>query len=290
MQYTSKLKLKKPDYTDVADIADINDNMDAIDKHTHIIENITGLQDQLNTLEDFITDKADGEHTHNINDIDELENSLNGKADKSEIPTALKNPYALTVKVGSTTATYDGSKAASVDINPSSVGAATLSHKHLASDITSGVLSVERGGTGQSSFDSTPTQGSIKMVTSGGVYEALNNTGLASSVHRLRVTIDNNTEIYGSFLIFKSVEFLSNNSDSASKYSLGDIVFITFMGTDSYPSDYSDYSVIIAKDLRLYLKGSVYKVSDLPNNEYTAKTYLGTVSNIGSGGLRDVYI
>lgn len=42
-----------------------------------------------------------------------------------------------------------------------------------ASKITSGTLTVQRGGTGYSSVDSTPTSGSSKMVTSGGVYTAL---------------------------------------------------------------------------------------------------------------------
>ena len=43
-----------------------------------------------------------------------------------------------------------------------------------ASQIASGTLPVSRGGTGQAAVDTTPTQGSDKMVTSGGVYTALN--------------------------------------------------------------------------------------------------------------------
>lgn len=46
-------------------------------------------------------------------------------------------------------------------------------HKHSAADVTSGILSVARGGTGASTVDATPTSGSTKMVTSGGVYAAL---------------------------------------------------------------------------------------------------------------------
>lgn len=42
-----------------------------------------------------------------------------------------------------------------------------------ASQITAGTLPVTRGGTGQTSIDTTPTSGSSKMVTSGGVYTAL---------------------------------------------------------------------------------------------------------------------
>lgn len=43
-----------------------------------------------------------------------------------------------------------------------------------ASQIASGTLPVSRGGTGQTAVDTAPTQGSDKMVTSGGVYTALN--------------------------------------------------------------------------------------------------------------------
>ena len=41
------------------------------------------------------------------------------------------------------------------------------------SQITAGTLPVSRGGTGQTSVDTSPTSGSSKMVTSGGVYTAL---------------------------------------------------------------------------------------------------------------------
>lgn len=63
----------------------------------------------------------------------------------------------------------------------SEVGAAASSHNHSASNITSGTLAVARGGTGNTSVDTTPTSGSTKMVTSGGVYTAL--SGKAASSH-----------------------------------------------------------------------------------------------------------
>jgi len=40
--------------------------------------------------------------------------------------------------------------------------------------VNSPVLSVKRGGTGNTSVDTAPTSGSSRMVTSGGVYTALN--------------------------------------------------------------------------------------------------------------------
>lgn len=57
MQYTSKLKLKKPDYTDVADIADINENMDILD---------TQIDDKFSKSEGG-TVKADATFNKNVN-------------------------------------------------------------------------------------------------------------------------------------------------------------------------------------------------------------------------------
>lgn len=48
-------------------------------------------------------------------------------------------------------------------------------HTHSADDIDTGILSVARGGTGNTSVDTAPTSGSTKMVTSGGVYTAIAN-------------------------------------------------------------------------------------------------------------------
>lgn len=112
------------------------------------------------------------------------------------------------------------------DLNTKINGKASSSHNHSAGNITSGVLPVARGGTGQGSVDTTPTSGSSKMVTSGGVYEAINASGMASNVHRLKVTVDDNLGSGGSqAIIFNTVEKLSGSA----KYETGDIVFVTFI-------------------------------------------------------------
>lgn len=46
-----------------------------------------------------------------------------------------------------------------------------------------GVLPVINGGTGSSSVDETPTSGSKKMVTSGGIYSALANKAASAHIH-----------------------------------------------------------------------------------------------------------
>lgn len=49
----------------------------------------------------------------------------------SEIPTALKNPYALTISLnGTSQGSYDGSAAKNINITPSSIGAAASGHNH----------------------------------------------------------------------------------------------------------------------------------------------------------------
>lgn len=113
---------------------------------------------------------ADAEHTHT------------GYAASSH------NHSASNITSGTLPVARGGTGNTSVDTTPTSgstkmvtsggvhtalAGKADSSHKHSASDITSGALSVERGGTGNTSVDTTPTSGSTKMVTSGGVYTAL---------------------------------------------------------------------------------------------------------------------
>ena len=204
MQYTSKLKLKKPDYTDVADIADINENMDILDEEiselkSHAgstsnphkvtkaqvglgnVDNTSDANKPISTaMQTALNGKADDDHTHTLDEISEttdkkimtaaersklsgiatgankttvdaslsststnpvqnkaVKAELDKKAAKTEIPTSLKNPNALTVKVGSTTTTYDGSAAKSVNIV----------------------------------IDDTPTEDSNNLITSGGVYD-----------------------------------------------------------------------------------------------------------------------
>lgn len=56
MQETKNLKLKKPDYSDVADIADINANMDILDEE---------VQKNKATVSELSSNKADKTHNHN---------------------------------------------------------------------------------------------------------------------------------------------------------------------------------------------------------------------------------
>ena len=66
---------------------------------------------------------------------------------------------------------------------------AAASHNHSAANITSGTLAVARGGTGQTSVDTTPTSGSKKMCTSGGIYTAINE--LKRRFNKIYICLDN---------------------------------------------------------------------------------------------------
>lgn len=70
----------------------------------------------------------------------EMDTKLSGKANSShthsksqitDFPTSLKNPNSIKIQLnGGTATTYDGSTAKSINITPSSIGAATSSHTH----------------------------------------------------------------------------------------------------------------------------------------------------------------
>ena len=70
------------------------------------------------------------------------------------------------------------------EVTAAQVGAAAAVHTHTISDV-SGVVPTNKGGTGQTSVDTTPTSGSSKMVTSGGVYTALQAKAAASHTHTI---------------------------------------------------------------------------------------------------------
>ena len=141
MKYTENYRFKKPDSDDAYDIQNENDNMDLIDS----------------TLK---------------NTVDNVDIELN--AALQELQTAIANAQAILESlVDSKIATHTANKN-----NPHAV---TLAQ--VLGGGGSSVIPVANGGTGNSSVDTTPTQNSTKMVTSGGVYTALQNLTPASHKH-----------------------------------------------------------------------------------------------------------
>ena len=139
MKYTKNYQFKKPDSDDAYDIQNENDNMDLIDE----------------TLK---------------NTVDNVDIELN--AALLELRNAIANAQAILESlVDSKIATHTANKN-----NPHAV---TLAQ--VLGGGGSSVIPVANGGTGNSTVDSTPTYNSSRMVTSGGVYNAL--SGKASSSH-----------------------------------------------------------------------------------------------------------
>lgn len=74
-------------------------------------------------------------------------------AHASEIPTSLRNPYALTISLnGTSQGPYDGSVAKNINITPGSIGAATSGHNHddrylkLTGGTMTGIINRRSGG------------------------------------------------------------------------------------------------------------------------------------------------
>lgn len=84
---------------------------------------------------------ASASHTHDASQLSGLASvATSGKyADLAGAPSSLKNPAALTVQAnGETVATYDGSSAATANITPENIGAASTSHTHSSIDMLAG--------------------------------------------------------------------------------------------------------------------------------------------------------
>ncbi len=104
------------------------------------------------------------------NTVDNVDIELN--AALLELRNAIANAQAILESLVD-------SKIASHTANKNNPHAVTLAQ--VLGGGGSSVIPVANGGTGNSSVDSTPTQNSTKMVTSGGVYNAL--SGKAASSH-----------------------------------------------------------------------------------------------------------
>lgn len=69
-------------------------------------------------------------------------NDLSNKPTIPTIPSALKNPNALTISLnGTSQGAYDGSAAKSINVTPSSIGAAPSSHSHSYLPLSGGTVS-----------------------------------------------------------------------------------------------------------------------------------------------------
>lgn len=134
-----------------------------------------------------------------------LKQRLNRKNSSGSYDTIYLENIAINIKMSDTDSTLLSDKISSMDTSIASkqpAGSyAAASHNHSAANITSGTLAVARGGTGQTSIDTTPTNGSKKMCTSGGIYTAINN---------LKTSVSNGKSLIASAITDKGVSTASD--------------------------------------------------------------------------------
>lgn len=109
---------------------------------------------------------AAASHSHAVADITGVLPVSKGGTGSNSVDTAPTSGSARMVTSGGVYAALGGK--------------ANSSHSHNVTDLT-GVLSVDKGGTGSAAVDYAPAEGSPRMVTSGGIYTAL--TGKADTTH-----------------------------------------------------------------------------------------------------------
>ena len=121
------------------------------------------------------------------------------KANITDFPTSMKNPYALSIQLNSGTAnTYDGAAAKSINITPASIGAAASSHTHTKANITDfptsmknpNTLEIKMNGQNSVSYDGAAAK-SINITASGiGAEPAFNkNTGFNKNIGTTNGTV-----------------------------------------------------------------------------------------------------
>jgi len=111
--------------------------------------------------------------TINVNGV------LKGNGSGSVVKAVAGADYVIpTGNVATATALETGRK---IQTNLASTSTATFDGKEDVAPGVTGVLSTANGGTGNSSVDTTPTINSTKMVTSGGIYNAIKDK--ADAVH-----------------------------------------------------------------------------------------------------------
>ena len=153
---------------------------DATDSTSGASAGIAATPAAVKAAYDLANGKANSSHNHSASDINSgtLPVSRGGTGNSSVDTTPTSDSTKMVTSGGVYTAL-----AGKADASHTHTEYAASSHNHSASDITSGTLPVARGGTGNTSVDTTPTSGSTKMVTSGGIYTALAGKADASHTH-----------------------------------------------------------------------------------------------------------
>lgn len=155
---------------------------------------------------------------------------------------------------------------------------AAASHNHSAANITSGTLDVARGGTGQTSVDTTPTSGSKKMCTSGGIYTAINElkTSVSNGKSAVASAITDkgvSTSATASFnTMATNIRAIPTRSGKSIWVSVPNAVYsTTFSATKGGATVYSSYIGALGK-AKIELPGSDYVGTWTVTGTFNGKT------------------
>ena len=110
---------------------------------------ILGAHDGERSIFYFVKNKPFWRYSHGSDNLDIIHPKKSGTiALTSDIPSSLKNPYALTISLnGTSQGPYDGGAAKNINITPSSIGAATSGHNHddRYLKLTGGIMQLGEG-------------------------------------------------------------------------------------------------------------------------------------------------
>ena len=254
MQETTNFKLKKPDYTDVADIADINENMEVIDEAIKVLQ------------------EENEKHTANVNNPHEVTKAqvglgnVNNTSDLNK-PISVATQAALNGKAA-INHTHSLSNNNITDVLPIVKGGTGTSEP----DITDGALLI-----GDSDFfcvsvtkpseksyvtttnaftpkwetaDTVPTQGSEKLITSGGLYNCITKLSNILYVKSSNTSENLIKKISGNNNVFSSLETAISNA-----YEGCEIVLL--------PGSYSVSSVLNINVSGIVIRGLSCAVRDI---------------------------
>lgn len=162
--------------------------------HTHTKAEITDFAHNHNDLyydkskiDSKLNGKSNTGHTHDDRYYTETEinSKLSGKANSShthtksqitDFPSSMKNPNSLTISLnGTSQGAYDGSAAKSINVTPSSIGAATSGHTHNVTKSDVGLGSVDNTSDANKSVKyakSATANNPIKTTGTGAAYAA----------------------------------------------------------------------------------------------------------------------
>ena len=174
------------------------------------VDNTSDINKPISTaVQTALNSKADDEHTHTLTD-----NNIMGVLPISKGGTGTSNPDII-----------DGC----LLMGDNDFFAVSLQRPQVKSYLST----TNSFSPAWEQADTAPVQNSEKLITSGGVYRGINNSGMLNNVHRLKVTLDSNHIVASSFIpgyTFSSVEKLSTSE----VFENGDIVFITFQKDSSF--------------------------------------------------------